>query len=140
MKELIGNTRVLVIALMHLMLFGLAALGKIATPSAVLGYFHKIFDPTFIAPLVEVSFWGIVALQCVIALVLLVSLVKLEFRPGANKDWLIAGLILGMLCFIVLIFGQLVAHQNTPALQTFIAFGVSAFCLFYVEKVASDQT
>ena len=118
MKKGINN--ILLIQLLFLSLAGITALQKI-TGAFVPEWFIKKFENTLIGAVpygIELSFLTIIALETLIAVCFLISVVRMEFVSQRSKSFLFWGFDLAMLLFLVLFFGSFLALD-------FMYFGIT---------------
>ena len=125
MKKGINN--ILLIQLLFLSLAGITALQKI-TGAFVPEWFVKKFEPTLIGTVpygIELSFLTIIALETLIAVCFLISIVRMEFVSQLSKSFLFWGFDLAMLLFLVLFFGSFLAGDYSNGALDFMYFGIT---------------
>ncbi len=125
MKKGINN--ILLIQLLFLSLAGITALQKI-TGAFVPEWFIKKFENTLIGAVpygIELSFLTIIALETLIAVCFLISVVRMEFVSQRSKSFLFWGFDLAMLLFLVLFFGSFLAGDYSNGALDFMYFGIT---------------
>jgi hypothetical protein len=125
MKKGINN--ILLMQLLFLSLAGITALQKI-TGTFVPEWFVKKFEPTLIGTVpygIELSFLTIIALETLIAVCFLISIVRMEFVSQRSKSFLFWGFDLAMLLFLVLFFGSFLAGDYSNGALDFMYFGIT---------------
>jgi hypothetical protein len=90
-------------------------------PQGIKEQFQNSFVDTF--PGTDAAWVILGILEFGVALILLASLVKLEFLPHRDKSLLQVGLAVAMLTFALMAFGQTITnqHEGTASLYTYFA-------------------
>jgi hypothetical protein len=97
----------------------------------------KQFDTTFIGtiPGAQAAWDIVIILEGLIFLVVLLSLVTLEFLPTRRKPFLLTALAFALLDFGVLAFGQTATGQNESVASLYTYFGVTVILLVFVRTL-----
>jgi hypothetical protein len=127
MKFSINN--ILLLQLLFLSLSGITAWQKISA-LIVPEWFLKKFEHSFFGmiPLgIPLAFYTIIVLETAVAIAFIISLLKMEFRNNASRNWLCLGLDLSMLLFLILFFGSFLVSDYSNGALDFMYFGFSFF-------------
>jgi hypothetical protein len=97
----------------------------------------KQFDTTFIGTIPGAqAAWNIVIVpEGVVFLLVLLSLVTLEFLPAKRKPFLLTALALALLDFGVLAFGQTATGQNEAVASLYSYFAATVIILVFVRTL-----
>jgi hypothetical protein len=122
------------ILLLFLCTWGLAGPGKLF--SGVPEWFAGKFGSTFLAafPGLTVSYYSLAIGETIAALLALVALVRLEFLPGRSTVWTQWMLVLSLLLFVQLGFGQRLVQEFNGAASLFFYYGTTLLALAYVRR------
>jgi hypothetical protein len=87
----------------------------------------KQFSGTFLdtIPGIDAAWTILGILEAAIFILLLVSLIRLEFMPTKRKPFLLAGLALSLFTFSILALGQNVVGENTGVAELFLYAGAT---------------
>ncbi len=131
--DLVGYyVRYLAIYLMFGLTMAVSSIEKLTDP--VPRWFSDQFGGTFVAdvPGLDLAWRLTGALEAVVPLVLLVSLVTLETLPKRRKSWLKLGLGVAALTFAVLAVGRSITSELDGAAGLFLYFGAAVGALLLV--------
>ena len=92
-------------------------------PDAIAKQFKGTFLDTF--PGVDAAWWILGILESLIFLLLLASLIRLEFMPDRRKPFLLSGLALSVFTFSILAMGQNITGQTAGVAQIFVYAGAT---------------
>lgn len=92
------------------------------------------FAGTFLATIPGTdAAWTILGiLELAIFVLVLVSLIRLEFLPTKSKPWLLSALALAVFTFSILAIGQNVTGENSSVAELFLYGGATAVLFFTV--------
>ena len=95
------------------------------------------FDKTFIGTIPgSEAAWAIVAiLEGLVFVLILLSLVTMEFRPARRKPFLLTSLAMGMLVFAVLAFGQNATAQHESVASLYGYFGTTVIIMLFIRTL-----
>lgn len=95
---------------------------------------EKQFSGTFLETIPGVdAAWTILGiLECLIFVLIVISLVRLEFMPNRRKPWLLTSLGLTIFTFAILAMGQNVTGEHEGVAELYIYAGATAALLFVV--------
>jgi hypothetical protein len=98
----------------------------------------KQFDGTFIAtfPGVDTAWVIIGVLELLIAVLMVLSLLRLEFRPQRAKPVLLAGLAVALFTFACLSFGQTTTGNNAGTASLYTYFASTAIIMLLVLRLS----
>jgi uncharacterized BrkB/YihY/UPF0761 family membrane protein len=115
------------------------------------GFWHKAIDGNFeIAPPLEEQFdqtfigtipgadiaWAIITIiEGLIFLLIVASLVTMEFRPSRRKPFLLTALAMALLAFGLLAFGQTATEQNESVASLYGYFGSTVIIMLFVRTL-----
>lgn len=115
------------------------------------GFWHKAIDGDFkIAPPLEEQFdktiigtipgadisWVLITLlEGLVFLLIVASLVTLEFRPSRRKPLLLTALAMALLVFGLLAFGQTATQQHESAASLYGYFGATVIIMLFVRTL-----
>ena len=124
--------RYIAIYLMFGLTMGLSSIEKLT--ESVPQWFTDQFQDTFVAdfPGLDLAWRVAGVLEIAVAIVLLVSLVMLEFLPKRNKPLLKLGLGVSAVTFMMLAVGQRITSQFDGAASLFFYFGATMATLLLV--------
>lgn len=130
----VSSAVALSISLMFLIIFAFAGINKIGP---VPDWFNQSFGGTFLAsfPGLSLSYYSIVAIELLIFVLLVVSILRREFLSGNFKPYLVSALLVSLFLFVQLTFGQLLIQGDVP--KIFIYFSgtlVALLSIRYFEK------
>jgi hypothetical protein len=122
------------IYLMFGLTMGISSIEKLT--EAVPDWFAEQFAGTFVETFPGLSTSWLVAgvLEVLTAVLILVSVVRLEFMPGKERTWLRIGLSLAAFTFMLLGVGQRVSSQFDGAASLFFYFGATMATLLVVHR------
>jgi hypothetical protein len=111
--------------------------GPIEMPAAT----AKSFETTWLATFPGLNFlWGVLGvLELAITLVLLASIVSGEFLPSRQKSLLQVSLVLSLLLFSFLAFGQVTTSNFAGLLGQFTYFGVAILMMGLVAMLPPNR-
>ncbi len=94
----------------------------------------KQFDGTFLETIPGIdAAWTIIGLlELAIFVLIVVSLIRQEFRPSREKSFLLTALGLSIFTFSVLAIGQNVTGENTGVAELYLYAGATAILLIMV--------
>jgi hypothetical protein len=81
-----------------------------------------------------VSYYSLAIGETIAALLALVALVRLEFLPGRSTVWTQWMLVLSLLLFVQLGFGQRLVQEFNGAASLFFYYGATLLALAYVRR------
>lgn len=124
---------VLVVNLLVLELWGFASIGKIH--SGVPNWFIELFKNTHfeMIPGLSASFWMIVAAEFTAFFLALISLLRMEFLKD-RLPFLRAALLMGVVNFLMLEFGVLVASDMKGQERLFNYFVLSLVIYLFLDR------
>jgi hypothetical protein len=124
--------RYVAIYLMFGLTMALSSIEKLTDP--VPQWFSDQFGSTFVADLpgLDVAWRVAGGLEVAVPVLLLISVVTLEIRPGRAKSWLKLGLGVAALTFMMLAVGQRITSQFDGAASLFFYFGATMATLLLV--------
>jgi hypothetical protein len=95
------------------------------------------FDQTFIGtfPGGDAAWAIITILEGLVFIVLVASLVTMEFRPSRRKPFLLTALALGLLTFGLLAFGQTATAQHESVASLYGYFGSTVIIMMFVRTL-----
>jgi len=95
------------------------------------------FDETFIGtiPGAEAAWVIIIILEGLVFLLILASLLTMEFRPSRRKPFLLTSLAMGLLVFGLLAFGQTATEQHESVASLYGYFGSTVIILLFVRTL-----
>jgi hypothetical protein len=133
---LLKINKTLLIQLLYLSLAGITALQKII-PLEIPNWFISKFEKTIgIIPFgIELSFIIITLLESAIASIILISIVKKEYRSENNKSFLKLALELSLILFLILFFGSFLTMSYENGALDFIYF----IGTLYVYQIIADK-
>jgi hypothetical protein len=142
-----SSLAIFMIALAHLCLFGLSSAEKIM--SGLPPWFLSQVNRTFLVHLpggAFAQFYLIVALELLVAVGCLISLIRVEFLPYKMRPALQISLLLAMFTNIILgsgqrIFAQWGGDNNgfQGASNSFSYFGISLLCLLLIQNSSEKK-
>ena len=97
----------------------------------------KQFDATIIGtiPGAQASWTILTLLEGLVFLVLVASIVTMEFRPSKRKPFLLTALAMGLLVFGLLSFGQNATAQHESAATLYGYFGSTVILMIFVRTL-----
>lgn len=129
-----------IITLMFIVVWALPGFGKLAgggVPEWFAGKFAETFLATF--PGLTISFYSIVILECLAALLAIISLFKGEWLRSKAPFFLQSCLLLSMLLFIQLLFGQSLLREFDSVAKLFGYFSGTLIALAYVTWIQKQS-
>ncbi len=98
---------------------------------------EKQFSGTFLdtIPGVDAAWTILGLLEFAIFLLVVISLIRLEFMPGRDKPWLLSALGLTVFTFSVLAIGQNVTGETSGVAELYIYAGATGVLLFLVSQL-----
>jgi hypothetical protein len=111
------------VQLFYLSLTGITAIQKIL-PLEIPSWFNEKFEKTIgmIPCGIELSFFTITFLESLIAVLILFSIIKMEFKFKRDKPILKMALELSMILFLILFFGSFLAMDYENGALDFLYF------------------
>jgi hypothetical protein len=108
-------------------LFFYAGKSKVIDGHAMPASLAKQFQGTFIAtfPGTDAAWWMLGILESAIFLLLVASLMRLEFLPDRRKPFLLSGLALAVFTFSILSIGQNVIGGSTGVAELYLYAGAT---------------
>ena len=126
--------------LLYLTTFGLAALTKLSPLlkgwTGAPEWFQKQFGETFLNAFpgaLTLNFYFIALVETAVTVLFVLSLIRREFLPGQKKSYLLFGLLVAQLGFVMLGIGLRVSQDFHGAAELFFYFGVTLIASRYVE-------
>jgi hypothetical protein len=92
-------------------------------PQGIVTQFKGTFIDTF--PGINAAWWILGILESIVFLLVLISLVRLEFLPDRRKSWLLSSLALAIFTFSILAMGQNVTGQFSGVAQLYLYAGAT---------------
>src|SRR5579862_6872065 len=99
-------------------------------PQAIKTQFQNTFLNTF--PGIDAAWWILGILESIVFLLMVASIVTLEFLPHKRKSCLIVGLALAILTFSFLAMGQNAVGQHSSVAELYLYAGGTAALLLVV--------
>ena len=99
-------------------------------PDAIAKQFTGTFLDTI--PGVDAAWWILGILESLIFILLVISLIRLEFMPDRRKPWLLSGLALSVFTFSVLATGQNVTGETSGVASIIVYAGATVALIFLV--------
>ncbi|HTU15222.1 MAG TPA: hypothetical protein VMF31_08490 [Solirubrobacterales bacterium] len=98
---------------------------------------EKQFSGTFLdtIPGIDAAWTILGLLECAIFLLIVVSLIRLEFMPDRRKPFLLISLGLTIFTFSILAMGQNVTGENSGVAELYIYAGATVALLFLVLRM-----
>jgi hypothetical protein len=95
------------------------------------------FDATFIGtiPGAQASWTIITILEGIVFLVIVASIVTMEFRPSKRKPFLLTALAMALLVFGLLSFGQNATEQHESVASLYGYFGATVITMLFVRTL-----
>ena len=124
-------------------IMGLASIGKIQglLPGAgAPAFLEQTFANTFLAtfPGVTIAWWIIALLEFAVAVLAIISIIRLEFLPNRRKSWLMLSLAVSLAVFAVLAFGQNLVEQHDAVATLYTYFGATVIMMLMVRTDWKD--
>ena len=107
-------------------------------PAGIKEQFKGTFLDTF--PGIDTAWFTLGVLELAVFVVLLASLVRLEFLPHKDKSILQVGLALAMLVFACLAFGQTATSQFSGTASLYTYFASTAIILILVSLMPPNRS
>ena len=139
LDKVTGSLKYLAIYLIFICALTGAGISKLAhpTPPGIVKEFAGSWVATFPGTAVSWKIAG--AGELIVVLLMLVSLVTLEWMGGKSKKVLRLALVAAMLVFAVLAVGQDVGGSDSGAAELFMYFGATAVVWLVVRKDEQDE-
>ena len=103
-------------------------------------WLNQMFADTFIStfPGTNIAWWLVAIIEGLVAVLVIVSIIRLEFIPERRKSWLILALSISLLTYAMLAFGQnlVSAHESVASLYTY--FGATVIMILMVRTDWKD--
>lgn len=124
-------------------IMGLASIGKIQGLLSGAGapeYLQQTFANTFLStfPGVTLAWWIIALLEFAVAVLAIISIIRLEFLPTRRKSWLMLSLAVSLGVFAVLAFGQNLVEQHDAVATLYTYFGATVIMMLMVRTDWKD--
>lgn len=132
----INDLKFLAIQLLYLMTFGLASLRKWEDGGIPEGFIDR-FGETWMAVLpggMFIPFYSIALFETIAVLLMVLSIIKLEWMEESNKRFLRIGLVLSLFVFVMLGYGLRLTGDFGGAANLFFYFGATLVALYVVEE------
>lgn len=118
---------------------GLPGWSKIFLHEKVIGRYTPMFADTFIGQILGTSamIYLLGVMELAVVVLLIISLVRLEFLSCKTKTWLKAAVLMTMLTFMSLGFGLRLIGNVDGAANQYYYFGVTFFfygCVSYLDR------
>ena len=132
MDAIAHHLRYAAIYLMFGLTMGLSSIEKLSGSAP--DWFQDQFGSTLVAsfPGLEVSWRLAGLLEIAVAVLIIVSIARLEFLPGRPKPWLKMSLGVAALTFMMLAVGQRISSEFAGAASLFFYFGATMATLIVV--------
>jgi len=131
----LDDLKFIAIQLLILMTFGLASITKWKS-GGIPENFTNRFGETWMATLpgsLFIPFYSIVLFETAVALLMVASLIRMEWLGSSNKIFLKSGLILSLFIFVMLGYGLRLTGDFGGAANLFFYFGAALIALYVVE-------
>lgn len=122
---------------------GIASLGKLQgllSGAGAPAFLEETFAGTLLAsiPGVTIAWWILALVELLVAVLVIVSIVRLEFIPEKRKSWLMLALSVSLLTYALLAFGQnsVANHEGVASLYTY--FGATVIMMLMVRTDWKD--
>jgi hypothetical protein len=99
-------------------------------PDALKKQFQGTFIDTF--PGDDAAWWMLGLLEAAIFVLIVISLIRLEFMPDRRKPFLLSGLALSIFTFSILAMGQNITGENSGVAELFLYSGATAVLIWLV--------
>src|SRR5215470_13371554 len=106
-------------------------------PQSIVQQFHGTFIDTF--PGTHAAWIILGVLEFAVFVLLLLSLIRLEFLPHRDKSLLQVGLAVALLTFACLAFGQTATKQYAGTASLYTYFGATAVILILVSMMPPNR-
>lgn len=125
--------RMLAIYLLFITLFlqsGVSKLGPVPQ------WFRDTYGGTWLAtiPGLPIAWFTLAALEILVVVIMVISLIRMEFLPNRGKDFMKLALMVAAVAFAVLGFGQHLVGEHTGGAELFFYFGATMATLLVVDK------
>jgi hypothetical protein len=129
------SAALLSILLLFLSIWALAGPGKLAS-GGVPEWFAGKFGGTFLAtcPGLWLSYYSIAVGETLAAVLALAALLRLEFLPGRPRCFTVLTIVLSLLLFVQLGFGQRLTGDAAGAASLVFYFGATLVALMFVRS------
>jgi hypothetical protein len=122
---------------------GLASIGKfqgLLSGAGAPEFLQQTFANTFLAtfPGVTLAWWIIAILEFAVAVIVVISIIRLEFLPSRRKSWLMLALAVSLVTFAVLAFGQNLVEQHEAVASLYTYFGATVIMMVMVRTDWKD--
>ena len=130
----------------YFLLLNVMGLGSISKLQGLLAgegapeWLNQMFAGTFIAtfPGVNVAWWLIALVEGLVAVLVIVSIIRLEFVPERRKSWLILALSISLLTYAMLAFGQNLVSDHDGVASLYTYFGATVIMILMVRTDWKD--
>lgn len=122
---------------------GIASIGKLQGLLSGAGapeFLQTTFEGTFLAtfPGVTVAWWIIALVELAVAILTIISIVRLEFLPSRRKSWLMLALSVSLVTFAILAFGQNLVSEHEAVASLYTYFGATVVMMLMVRTDWKD--
>ena len=103
-------------------------------------WLQDMFADTFIAtfPGVNIAWWIIALIEGLVAVLVIISIIRLEFIPERRKSWLILALSVSLLTYAALAFGQSLVDDHEAVASLYTYFGATVIMILMVRTDWKD--
>lgn len=124
-------------------LMGLASISKLQGLLSGAGapeYLQQLFSGTILAtiPGVTAAWWIIALVEGLVAILAIISIIRLEFMPERRKSWLILALSVSLITFAMLAFGQNLVENHESVASLYTYFGATVIMILMVRTDWKD--
>jgi hypothetical protein len=130
------DLRLLPVYALYLVTFGFTAYDKIISLRSLPPWYLKMFNGTFLGShslLLNGSYWMITAMEILIVLGILASIVNGEYSIRRPKPVLLASLTLALFTFVILSFGMRLISDHQGSASLFFYCGATWIAIRFVE-------
>jgi Ca2+/Na+ antiporter len=122
---------------------GLASIGKLQGLLSGAGapeFLTQTFGGTVIStfPGVTGAWWIIALVEGLVAILAIISIIRLEFMPERRKSWLILALSVSLVTFAMLAFGQNLVENHESVASLYTYFGATVIMILMVRTDWKD--
>jgi hypothetical protein len=122
---------------------GLASIGKLQGLISGAGapeFLTQTFQGTIVAtvPGVTAAWWIIALVEGLVAVLALVSIIRLEFVPERRKSWLMLALSVSLVTYALLAFGQNLVENHESVASLYTYFGATVIMILMVRTDWKD--
>ena len=130
----------------YFLLFNVMGLGSLSKLQGLLAgggappWLAQMFEGTIVAtfPGVNIAWWLIALVEGLVAVLVIVSIVRLEFLPERRKSWLILALSVSLVTFAMLAFGQNLVENHESVASLYTYFGATVIMILMVRTDWKD--